>query len=319
MPNEIGLRLLGALALLALAAGVARAEGPRDDVYVDDKPDPLSPLMIRERIETEYNNIFIVQKGDFLSMTFRLKGENTRQSVLNLRDRGQLPLPHSHYQTLAAVHAGKLNSMLMVGLGGGSVSTYLLRHVPEMHVTSVELDPGVVAAAKKYFGVEESPRHRIATGDGRVFLQRNKAKYDIVMIDAFRGGYVPFHLLTHEFYTLLASRLEPDGVAVLNLRARTQLFDSSLVTLKRTFKTIEVYEWSGNAIVLARLAPPLSADERLARAQERQAKYKFRYELVPLLKDEARVEIKAARVLTDDFAPVNLYDSLEGQPRKRTQ
>jgi spermidine synthase len=309
---------LGLMAVL-FAAAAAQAQGARDDVYVDDKPDPLSPLMVRERIETEYNNIFIVQKGDFLSMTFRLKGENTRQSVLNLRDRGQLPLPHSHYQTLAAVHAGKLQSMLMVGLGGGSVSDYFLRHVPEMHVTSVELDPGVVTAAAKYFGVAEGPRHRIATGDGRVFLQRNKAKYDIVMIDAFRGGYVPFHLLTHEFYTLLASRLEPDGVAVLNLRARTQLFDSSLVTLRRTFKTIEVYEWSGNAIVLARVAPPLAPEQRLARAKERQAQYKFRYDLVPLLKDEARIEIKEARLLTDDFAPVNLYDSLEGQTRKRTQ
>lgn len=315
MTQRIGLVLSAALALAACAAS-ARAEGPRDDVYVDDKPDPLSPLMIRERIETEYNNIFIVQKGDFVSMTFRLKGENTRQSVLNLRDRGQLPLPHSHYQTLAAVHAGKLRSMLMVGLGGGSVSEYFLRHVPELHVTSVELDPGVVTAAQKYFGVSEGPRHRIATGDGRVFLQRNHAKYDVVMIDAFRGGYVPFHLLTHEFYTLLAGRLEPDGVAVLNLRAGTQLFDSSLVTLRRTFKTIEVYEWSGNAIVLARLMPPMTPEERLARAGERQARYKFRYDLVPLLKDEARIEIREARLLTDDFAPVNLYDSLEGRTRK---
>lgn len=319
MPNRLGVGLLGAAALLALAAAAARAEGARDDVYVDDKPDPLSPLMVRERIETEYNNIFIVQKGDFLSMTFRLKGENTRQSVLNLRDRGQLPLPHSHYQTLAAVHAGKLRTMLMVGLGGGSVSSYFLRHVPEMHVTSVELDPGVTAAAKKYFGVEEGPRHKIAAGDGRVFLQRNRAKYDIVMIDAFRGGYVPFHLLTQEFYTLLASRLEPDGVAVLNLRARTQLFDSSLATLRRTFKTIEVYEWSGNAIVLARLLPPMTPDERLARARDRQVQHKFRYDLLPLLKDEIRYEVKEARVLTDDFAPVNLYDSLESGTRKRPQ
>ncbi len=318
MPKRFAVSALAALALLALAAG-ARAEGPRDDVYIDDKPDPLSPLLVRARIETEYNNIFIVQKGDFLSMTFRLKGENTRQSVLNLRDHGQLPLPHAHYQTLAAVYAGKLNAMLMVGLGGGSVSQYFLRHVPEMHITSVELDPGVVEAAKTYFDVSESPRHKIATGDGRVFLQRNRAKYDIVMIDAFRGGYVPFHLLTHEFYTLLASRLEPDGVAVLNLRGRTQLFDSSIVTLRRTFKTIEVYEWSGNAIVLARLLPPMTPEERLVRAQERQARYKFRYELLPLLKDEARLDVKEARVLTDDFAPVNLYDSLEGATRKRAQ
>lgn len=315
MPNRLGPALLGALALLAAAPAAAQA--PRDDVYVDDRPDPLSPLMIRERIETEYNNIFIVQKGDFLSMTFRLKGENTRQSVLNLRDRGQLPLPHSHYQTLAAVFAGKLDTMLMVGLGGGTIPAYFLRHVPEMRITTVELDPGVVAAAKKYFGVEEGPRHRIVTGDGRVFLARNRAKYDVVMIDAFRGGYVPFHLLTHEFYTLLASRMEPDGVAVFNLRANTQLFDSSLATLKRTFKTIEVYEWSGNGIVVARLLPPLTPEERIARAQARQARYKFRYELLPLLKDVSRIEPKEARLLTDDFAPVNLYDSIEGQRRKR--
>jgi spermidine synthase len=319
MPKRFGLTLLAAAAAIAAAAPLS-AQDKRDDVYTDDKPDPLTPLMVRERIETEYNNIFIVQKGDFLSMTFRLKGENTRQSVLNLRDRGQLPLPHSHYQTLAAVHAGKLKTMLMVGLGGGSVSDYFLRHVPDLNVTSVELDPGVVTAAKKYFGVEENARHKLATGDGRVFLTRNKAKYDVVMIDAFRGGYVPFHLLTHEFYTLLASRLEPDGVAVLNLRARTQLFDSSLVTLRRTFKTLEVYEWSGNAIVLARLLPPMTAEERLARAKERQAQYKFRYDLLPLLRDEAPAAVKEARVLTDDFAPVNLYDSIESQKRtKRVQ
>lgn len=321
MQDHLRLGRRAALALaLALAAPAFAFGQARDDTYVDDKPDPLSPLMVRERIETEYNNIFIVQKGDFLSMTFRLKGENTRQSVLNLRDRGQLPLPHSHYQTLAAVHAGKLNSMLMVGLGGGSVSDYFLRHVPEMTVTSVELDPGVVTAAKKYFGVAESARHKIATGDGRVFLARNRAKFDIVMIDAFKGGYVPFHLLTHEFYTLLASRLEPDGVAVLNLRARTQLFDSSLVTLRRTFKAIEVYEWSGNAIVLASMTPAMTAAQRAARAAERQAKYKFRYDLTPLLKDEVKFETKESRVLTDDFAPVNLYDSQESKDRgKKTQ
>lgn len=319
-PGSRFLSFAVAAALAAAVASGARAEA-RDDVYVDENPDPLAPAMIRERMETEYNNIFIVQKGDFVSMTFRLKGQNTRQSVLNLRDRGQLPLPHSHYQTLAAVFADKLESMLMVGLGGGSVNDYFLRHVPEMRVVSVELDPGVVTAAKKYFGVTESDRHRITTGDGRVFLLRNRAKYDVVMIDAFRGGYVPFHLLTHEFYTLLAKRLNPGGVAVLNLRASTHLFDSSLATLRATFKDIRVYEWSGNGIVLARVEPPMAPEALRVRAEARQARYKFRYLLPTLLKDEAKIAAKDARVLTDDFAPVNLYDSIdsgnrrEGKPR----
>ncbi len=298
--------LLGAT---LLAPPEASAEA--DSVYEEDRPDALSPTLVRERIETEYNNIFIVQKGDFLSMTFRLKGENMRQSVLNLRDRGQLPLVHSQYQTLGAAFAGRLRSMLMVGLGGGSVSDYLLRHVPDLSVVSVELDPGVVAAAQRYFGVAEGPRHRIVAQDGRVFMMRNRAKYDVVMIDAFRGGYVPFHLLTAEFYRLLASRMEPDGVAVLNLRAGTQLIASSLATLAQTFKSLAVYEWSGNAIVLAQLDPRPAPEARLARARERQAQYKFRYDLVALLKDEAKFGIKPdARLLTDDFAPVNVYDAM---------
>ena len=90
MPTPIrsgGLAMLALVAAAVAGAAPAAAQGQRDDVYVDDKPDPLAPLLVRERIETEYNNIFIVQKGDFLSMTFRLKGENTRQSALNLRDR----------------------------------------------------------------------------------------------------------------------------------------------------------------------------------------------------------------------------------------
>lgn len=323
MPSRLLLAAALALGAAAFASSAftpaaAQQKGAQkgDDAYVEDRPDPLAPTLVRERIETEYNNIFIVQKGDFLSMTFRLKGENTRQSVLNLRDKGQLPLVHAQYQTLVAAHAGKLRTMLMVGLGGGSVSDYFLRHVPEMHVTSVELDPGVVTAAKKYFGVTEDARHKIATGDGRVFMMRNKVKYDVVMIDAFRGGYVPFHLLTHEFYTILAARMEPDGVAMLNLRAGTQLFDSSMATLRRTFKTIEVYEWSGNAIVLVRLVPPATPAERLAKAEARQAQYKFRYGLPTLLKDEVKVQFKEARALTDDFAPVQLYDSIESKRQK---
>ncbi len=311
---RLGRTTLAALAILAATlifwAPDTAAQATRDDIFEEDKPDALSPTLVRERIETEYNNIFIVQRGDFLSMTFRLKGENMRQSVLNLRDRGQLPLVHSQYQTLGAARAGKLKRMLMVGLGGGSVSDYLLRYIPELEVISVELDPGVVAAAKKYFGVDETPRHRIVAQDGRVFLMRHKAKYDIVMIDAFRGGYVPFHLLTTEFYRLLASRMEPDGVAVLNLRAGTELFASSLATLAQTFKSLEVYQWSGNAIVLARLEPPLGPEARRARAHARQAQYKFRYDLAAMLKDEVKFAVKTdARLLTDDFAPVNVLDA----------
>ena len=97
----------------------------------------------------------------------------------------------------------------MLGLGGGSISTYLGRFMPETAITTVEIDPGVITAAKTYFGLRETERMRYRAGDGRVFLNRNSELYDLILLDAYRGGYVPFHLLTREFYALVKQRLAP--------------------------------------------------------------------------------------------------------------
>jgi spermidine synthase len=320
--RRVGAAAAALLLLAGFAAPAAEAQtkptkDQRDEEFIDHRPDPLQPTRVLERIETEYNNIFIVQRGDFISMTFRLKGENSTQSTVNLRDKGQLPLLHAHYQTLAAAYAGKLDRLLEIGLGGGSVSSYFVRHVPGLSAVSVEIDKGVVDAAKKYFGFAEGPRHRAVVADGRVHLMRDKSRYDVIMVDAFRGGYVPFHMLTVEFYRLLAQRLEPDGVAVMNLRANTELFNSSLLTLKQVFKHVDTFEQSGNVIVLARLAP-LAPEALAARAAQRQASFNFRYDLAPMMQDRTGHEPKhGARVLTDDFAPVNLYESRERPDLRR--
>ena len=98
----------------------------------------------------------------------------------------------------------------MLGLGGGSISTYLGRFMPEAPITTIEIDPGVITAAKNYFGVVETPRMRYRDGDARVFLNRNAAeRYDLILVDAYRGGYVPVHLLTREFYRWSSSGWRP--------------------------------------------------------------------------------------------------------------
>ena len=48
----------------------------------------------------------------------------------------------------------------MIGLGGGSISTYLGRFMPEAAIDTVEIDPGVITAAKNYFGLRETARMR---------------------------------------------------------------------------------------------------------------------------------------------------------------
>ena len=104
----------------------------------------------------------------------------------------------------------------MIGLGAGSISTYLGRHLPDLSIDAVEVDGGVIDAAKTYFGIRETDKVRFIENDGRVYLARNREPYDVILVDARpqRLG-VPFHLLTKEFYPLVKQHLAPGGVGRL--------------------------------------------------------------------------------------------------------
>ncbi|HUT49375.1 MAG TPA: fused MFS/spermidine synthase [Alphaproteobacteria bacterium] len=272
-----------------------------------------------EQVETSYNNIFVTQRGDFITMSFRVRRRDETESVINLLDIGELPLPYTRAMTVALAYADKLESMLMIGLGGGTTSRYVSRHIKDMDVTVVELDGGVIRMAKKHFKLKEGPRYKLIERDGRVHLLRNRdARYDIVMVDAFRGGYVPFHLLTREFYELLKKRLAPGGVAVFNVHGGTRLFEATIKTLTAVFGHVETVPAAGSIITVVRNGPPLSAHAATLRAETLQAKHTFRYDLRILMQGRRKMGIgPRARVLTDDFAPVNLYDSIKKSNKKK--
>src|SRR5262245_19705123 len=143
--------------------------------------------------------------------------------------------------TIATIYPQTPKNILMLGLGGGSISTYLGRFLPEAVITTVEIDPGVIKAAKSYFGLRETERMRYRAADGRVFLHRNSELYDLILLDAYRGGYVPFHLLTREFYALVKQRLAPGGAAAFNVHDGSKLYASTVKTLAEVFPGLDLY------------------------------------------------------------------------------
>ncbi len=178
----------------------------------------------------------------------------------------------------------------------------------------------MVTAAKKYFGMIETPRVRYHEGDGRVFLNRRKDTYDLILVDAFHGGYVPFHLLTKEFYALVKQRLAPGGAAAFNVHDGTKLYASTLLTLRAVFPGVHLYpSGEGEVIVVVTGEAPPDAGALEARGSALQEKYGFRFPLPALLArrtDKDRTT-QAGELLTDDFAPVNLYDTIGDKKRKK--
>lgn len=205
----------------------------------------------------------------------------------------------------------------MIGLGGGRISSYLHHHIRNAHVVAVELDPEVQKIAKEYFHIPEDERYEVKVQDGRLFLLKDPQKYDVILIDAYRGPFVPFHLLTKEFYELVSAHLKDGGVVAQNVAPSTMLFDSAFVTIKSVFPRVDIYPAGSNAILIANRSSSYDYAqlERLASAAD--AEYGFRYPLKEMIQmRKIFAPAVSATVLIDDFAPVNALRSIEKHNRR---
>src|ERR1043165_3594546 len=126
------------LALMVLAAPHAIAE---------DLIDPAIRTDLLQRgdgrlahIETEHNDIFITKHGPELVMSFQLKGYDYTESIANLTDADDLPVRYTQLMTVGVAYPPQPRTILMIGLGGGSMSSYLGRFLADAQIDTIELD-----------------------------------------------------------------------------------------------------------------------------------------------------------------------------------
>ena len=300
--------MLGAIAGALVGVAAAPAQDSRN---------------LLESKESLYNNIYVYEQPPYVSMTF---GHNRRiytESVYNTRDDRDLPVEYTRFMTASLMYAKDVHSVLEIGFGGGRTSWYLHRYLPNVQVTSVELDPTVVELARKYFGIKEEPNFQLVNRDGRLFLQESKEHYDLILIDAYRGPFVPFHLLTKEFYQIVREHLADGGVVAQNVEPSTMLFDSAVKTINAVFPQLDFYRADGNIVTVAYDGAERKPEDLAGVARDRDKAYGLRYSLLEMLSQRRHIQIAGgnvidpdAKVLTDDFAPVETLKNIERHNRK---
>jgi spermidine synthase len=197
-----------------------------------------------------------------------------------------------------------LRRVAILGNAGGTTARALGVFYPHALVDGVELDPAVTATGRRFFGLGDNPRLRVITADARPFLRRTDARYDLIVVDAFRPPYVPFYLATREFFRLARSRLVPGGAIVLNVAAAPgdhRLAEHVSGTLATEFPL--VLTWQAlrfNQFVIA-LDRPSPRDVLVHRLRSGPARLR---PLQALLARDMRVAPPSADPWTDDHAPV---------------
>ena len=261
-----------------------------------------------------YRDITVTQEGQRRCLVFNVHRGDRNQTCMNTADPERLVFEYAKMSFAGLLLNPNPRRVLIAGLGGGSLPSALTTLFPEAQIDVIEIDQAVVNVAKEFFDFEETDQVSVIVNDARVYVKRAallEKKYDLVILDAFTGDYIPEHLLTLEFLQEVRSIMAPDGVLVANTFSTSRFYDHESETYQRAFGEFFNFKLprSGNRIIIARdeLLPPRGKMMQTAR----DLAPRVRRFGVPLLEYPNRLSTRvdwdrSRRVLTDQYSPSNL-------------
>lgn len=107
---------------------------------------------------------------------------------------------------------------LILGMGTGTYATQCRKYFGDMNIEGVEIDEKITKLSRKYFALPDDIN--VTTYDGRAFLNASDRKYDVIMVDAYQDITIPFQMSSIEFFRLVKSHLNENGVMVVNMNMR---------------------------------------------------------------------------------------------------
>jgi len=260
-----------------------------------------------------YREVLVYDSGNIRCMCFTRQCRIGRQTCVD-RKRPERIVMNYPRMMLASLYVNPApESILIIGLGGGTLPMALSQLLPHARIETVEIDPAVLRVARKYFGLRDGGRMRVFERDGRVHVKRairEGARYDLIMLDAFDHEYIPEHLLTREFIGEVKTLLAPGGVLVANTFSSSRLYDHESATYAAEFP--QFFNLKRENRVIIAVDGELPSHEVLKSNSERLAGDFAKHgldakALLPLFSRQVDWNPRA-RVLTDQYSPANLLN-----------
>ncbi|MEM7582472.1 MAG: fused MFS/spermidine synthase [Acidobacteriota bacterium] len=290
--ERLAMVLAGALLLFALIPGTMTQEAGLE--LLADRITPYQTLRVNESDGIRF-----------------LHSDGTVHAAVVI-ESGEPWLDYARMPGTALMLAPEIERFLILGMGGGSVGTYLRKQLPELHIDYVDIDPAVAELAREFMFFEEDERSAVFIDDGRRFLtQRPDERWDFVYVDTYIGHSIPFHLSTVEFFGQVKSHLNPGGVLGVNLIANLEnpFVQGILRSVQSVFRRIYVFAVpAGNYLMLATDdEQPPGREELLAAARRLDPQFSFDPSLEKMAERlrDIDLDLTQAPLLTDRFAPVN--------------
>lgn len=125
-------------------------------------------------------------------------------------------------------------NILVLGAGGFSISA---AGDYGNHFTYIDIDPNLESIVRKNFLAKINGKF-IAT-DARKFLRNNQVKYPLIISDLYGSKTsIPGHLVTKEYFDLVAANLADNGTVIFNIILNPMLQDLYSEKLDNTIRMV---------------------------------------------------------------------------------
>ncbi len=270
---------------------------------------PEVGTLLYER-ESAYNYIQVVQVASATELIL-----NEGQAIHSVYD-SRTNLTHGYWDYLLLAYGfppaqaapAVPHSVAFLGLAAGTgARQYRLAFGDQIEITGVEIDPDILAAGHRYFHLDDARAHEVVA-DARYWLDTQAGQYDVVVLDAYRQPYIPFHLTTKEFFEQVRTHLNPGGAVAVNVgRTATdfRLVDALASTMAAVFPSVLLLDDPNytNTVVYGSSTAITVSD----------VTHNLELVTAPLASDAARSAIRDGKlraspyhgqVYTDDLAPI---------------
>lgn len=119
---------------------------------------------------------------------------------------------------LSQIDFQNVNSVLLLGLGGGSVVTSLRNKFNyNQLIHAVELDAKIIEIAQKEFSIATSDNLKIENGDALDFVSSCTNQFNLIIVDIFIDDKVPEAFYAISFCEQLSTLMSSKSALIFNL------------------------------------------------------------------------------------------------------
>jgi len=120
-------------------------------------------------------------------------------------------------QAARAVNIGKLDNIVLIGLGDGAIIRVLRNTFKyKGHIVVLELDQALIDIAHNDFGLKDDTRLKIIQGDGTALLPTLSIKNDLVIVNLFAEPFLNRKCFTIAFWDHVLASLSKKGNVLFN-------------------------------------------------------------------------------------------------------